>query len=156
MELSWRQSLRPFAFVPEWAKGLQFNVNTTRLGISGDGKDNFLPFRPRLLNWGVSYTARKALVRVNVAEQGPQRTAILAANATTPAGSYQGIAMRVITDVSFEYRVTKQLALYGSARNLFQNPRRLSKFGPTTPEFARFSRYDYYGALLTFGIKGTY
>ena len=156
VELSWRQSLRPFAFVPEWAKGLQFNVNTTRLGISGDGKDNFLPFRPRLLNWGVSYTARKALVRVNVAEQGPQRTAILAANATTPAGSYQGIAMRVITDVSFEYRVTKQLALYGSARNLFQNPRRLSKFGPTTPEFARFSRYDYYGALLTFGIKGTY
>ncbi|MEI8087974.1 MAG: TonB-dependent receptor [Opitutaceae bacterium] len=156
VELSWRQSLRQFAFVPEWAKGLQFNINTTRLSISGEGKDNFLPFRPRLLNWGVSYTARKALVRVNVSEQGPQRTAVLATNATTPAGSYQGIAMRVIADVSFEYRFTKRLALYGSARNLFQNPRRLFKFGPTTPEFARFSRYDYYGALLTFGIKGSY
>ena len=156
VELSWRQSLRPFAFVPEWAKGLQFSINTTRLSISGEGKDNFLPFRPKLLNWGMSYTARKALVRVNVSEQGPQRTAVLATNATTPAGSYQGIAMRVIADVSFEYRFTKQLALYGSARNLFQNPRRQFKSGPATPEFARFSRYDYYGALLTFGVKGTY
>lgn len=156
VELSWRQSLRPFAFVPEWAKGLQVFANFTRLSVSGAGKDAFLPFRPKLFNWGASYTNRKALVRVNVAQQGPQRTALVAANATTPAGTYQYIAIRIITDVSFEYRFTKRVALYGSARNLFQNPRRLFRAGPNTPEYARPIRYDYYGALLTFGIKGTY
>ncbi len=156
IEWSWRQSLRPFAFVPEWAKGLQVYVNLTKLNISGEGKDNFLPFRPKLLNWGASYTNRRALFRVNVAQQGPQRTALLASSSTTPAGSYQYIAIRIITDVSFEYRFHKRLALYGSARNLFQNPRRVFKSSPTTPEYSRPVRYDYYGALLTFGIKGTY
>jgi TonB-dependent receptor len=156
VEINWRQSLRPFAFVPEWAKGLSVYANVTRLNISGPGADNFLPFRPRLLNWGVSYTNRKALVRVNVAQQGAQRTALLATNATTPAGSYQYIALRIITDLSFEYRFHKRIALYGSARNLFQNPRRQFRAGPNTPDYARVVRYDYYGALLTVGVKGTF
>ena len=156
IELSWRQSLRPFAFVPEWAKGFQVYANTTRLNIGGAGQNSFLPFRPRLFNYGVSYTQRKALVRVNVAQQGAQRTALVAANATTPTGTYQYIPIRIITDVSFEYRFTKGLALYGSARNLFQNPRKQFRSGPDTPAWARAIRYDYYGALLTFGVKGTY
>ncbi len=156
IELSWRQSLRPFAFVPEWARGLSVFANTTRLNVTGDGRDSFLPFRPRLFNYGVSYTHRKALVRVNVAQQGAQRTALVAANATTPAGTYQYIPIRIITDVSFEYRLTKRFALYGSARNLFQNPRKQFRSAPDTPAWARAIRYDYYGALLTFGVKGTY
>lgn len=156
VEISWRQSLRPFAFVPEWAKGLQVYANTTRLTISGSGKDSFLPFRPRLFNWGVSYTQRKALVRVNVAQQGAQRTALVTPNATTPAGTYQYIPIRIITDVAFEYRFHKRFALYGSARNLFQNPRKQFRSAADTPAWARAIRYDYYGALLTFGVKGTY
>jgi hypothetical protein len=104
----------------------------------------------------VSYTHTKALVRVNVAQQGAQRTALVAANATTPAGTYQYIPIRIITDVSFEYRFNKRLALYGSARNLFQNPRKQFRAAPNTPDWARAIRYDYYGALLTFGVKGTY
>ena len=156
VELSWRQSLRPFAFVPEWARGLQVYANTTRLSISGAGKDSFLPFRPKLFNYGASYTHRKALIRVNVAQQGAQRTALVTPNATTPVGTYQYIPIRIITDVSFEYRFSKHFALYGSARNLFQNPRKQFRSAPDTPAWARAIRYDYYGALLTFGIKGTY
>ena len=109
VEFNWRQSLRPFAFVPEWAKGFEAHANLTHLNVTGAGKEQFLPFRPQLFNWGLSYTNRRMLFRVNVAEQGPQRTALVAANSTTPAGTYQYIAQRIITDMSFEYRFHRQI-----------------------------------------------
>jgi hypothetical protein len=93
---------------------------------------------------------------VNVAQQGPQRTAVLATNATTPPESYQYVAFRNLVDASFEYRFHKRIAVYGSARNLFQNPRRIFRSAPTAPAYTRPVRYDHYGALLTLGIKGTF
>lgn len=156
-EWSWKQSLRPFAIIPDWAKGMEFYMNATRLEISGPGAPNFVPFRPRLLNWGATYANRKAIVRVNVTQQGQQKTANLATNSTTPPNSNQYVAFRLIVDASFEYRFHKRLAIYGSARNLFQNPRRTFRSAPTAPSYAQArGNYDIYGTLLTLGIKGTF
>jgi hypothetical protein len=156
IEWSWRQSLKPFAGLPKWTRGVQFWVNGTHLRLTGAGVDEFSGYSPRIINWGASFASAKFLIRYNVARIGRQRAALDAVSATTPAGTYQAQDTRMVQDANIEYRFHRKFALYASVRNLANEPRPLITYSPNAPAYTQPRTYTYYGALWTIGVKGTF
>ena len=74
--------------LPSWARSLSGFVNGTHLRIGGPGAENFSGYSTRIVNWGVSYARANFAVKVNVTNSNGPRNATVAANATTPAGTY--------------------------------------------------------------------
>jgi hypothetical protein len=71
-------------------------------------------------------------------------------------GTYIFGAKRLFVDVVAEYQLTRQLALFGNARNLLDSTEDFSREGPLTPNVAKFRQRDASGALWIFGLKGTF
>ena len=156
LEWSWRQSLKPFNGLPAWARGIQVWVNGTHLRLSGAGQDNFSGYSPRILNWGASYASAKFLIKYNVSRIGRQRTSADIVSATVPADTYQAQDTRMVQDGSIEYRFHRKFALYASVRNLANQPRPLITYSPNAPAYTQPRAYNFYGALWTMGVKGTF
>ena len=156
IEWSWRQSLKPFVALPKWSRGLQVWVNGTHLRIGGSGADEFSGYSPRILNWGTSYASAKFLLRYNVSRIGRQRASLNAVSATVPAGTYDAQDTRMVQDANVEYRFHRKFALYASVRNLANEPRPLITSSPNAPAYTRARTYNFYGALWTMGVKGTF
>jgi iron complex outermembrane recepter protein len=156
VEWSWRQSLKPFAALPKWSRGVQLWVNGTHLRLSGVGQDEFSGYAPRILNWGASYASARFLLKYNVSRIGRQRSALDAVSATVPPGTYQAQDTRMVQDGSIEYRFHKKFAVYASVRNLANEPRPLITYSENAPAYTRPSAYNFYGALWTIGVKGTF
>jgi TonB-dependent receptor len=156
LEWSWRQSIKDFAFVPTWARGFQVWVNGTHLRLSGAGQDNFSGYAPRVINGGVSYANARFLAKLNLSRIGRTRAALDAVSASVPAGTYQAQEVRTVLDANVEYRITRRMALYTSVRNLANEPRPLITYSPNAPAYTLPRSYTYYGALWTFGVKGTF
>lgn len=156
VEWSWRQSLKPFAVLPKWTRGVQLWVNATHLRISGAGADDFSGYAPLVLNWGASYAGPRFLLRYNVSRIGRQRASLTNVSATVPAGTYDAQDTRLVQDANIEYRFHRRVALYASVRNLANEPRPLITYSPNAPAYTRPRTYTYYGALWTMGVKGTF
>ncbi|WP_414662450.1 TonB-dependent receptor [Horticoccus sp. 23ND18S-11] len=156
IEWSWRQSLKPFAFLPTWTRGVQVWCNGTHLRLSGAGQDDFSGYSPRILNWGASYATARFLLKYNVSRISRQRASLDTVSATVPAGTYQAQDTRMVMDGSVEYRFHRRFAVYASVRNLANEPRPLITYSPNAPAYTRPRTYTYYGALWTMGVKGTF
>ncbi len=156
LEWSWRQSLKPFDGLPKWTRGVQVWFNGTHLRVTGAGVDDFSGYSPRILNWGASYAGAKFLVRYNVSRIGRQRASLTNVSATVPAGTYDAQDTRMVQDANVEYRFHRRFSLYTSVRNLANEPRPLITFSPNAPAYTRPRTYTFYGALWTFGVKGTF
>jgi iron complex outermembrane receptor protein len=156
LEWSWRQSLREFSALPSWARNLQVWVNGTHLRVGGAGADEFSGYAPRSLNWGATYGTARFLLKYNVSRVSRQRAALDPVSSTTPPGTYQAQDTRMVMDGSVEYRFHRRFALYGSVRNLANEPRPLITYSPNAPAYTRPRTYTFYGALWTFGVKGTF
>ncbi len=156
IEWSWRQSLKAFAVLPKWSRNIQVWVNGTHLRLSGPGQDDFSGYSPRILNWGVSYANAKFLVRYNVSRIARQRASLDTVSSSVPAGTYQAQDTRMVQDANLEYRFHKKFAVYASVRNLASEPRPLITYSPNAPAYTRPRTYTFYGALWTFGVKGTF
>jgi TonB-dependent receptor len=156
LEWSWRQSLKPFASLPKWTRGIQVWLNGTHLRISGDGADEFSGYSPRILNWGASFASARFLVRYNVSRISRQRASLTNVSATVPAGTYDAQDTRMVQDANIEYRFHRKFALYASVRNLANEPRPLITYSPNAPAYTYPRTYTYYGALWTLGVKGTF
>jgi hypothetical protein len=156
LEWSWRQSLKPFAVLPKWTRGVQLWVNATHLRIGGAGADEFSGYAPTVINWGASYAGPRFLIRYNVSRIGRQRASLTSVSASVPAGTYDAQDTRMVQDANIEYRFHKRFALYASVRNLANEPRPLITYSPNAPAYTRPRTYTYYGALWTMGVKGTF
>ncbi len=155
-EWSWRQSLKPFAGLPAWSRGIQLWVNGTHLEVGGAGAAEFSGYSPRIINWGASYANARFLLKYNVSRIGRQRAALDNVSATVPPGTYQAQDTRMVADGSVEYRFHRKFAVYASVRNLTNEPRPLITYSPNAPAYTRPRTYNYYGALWTIGVKGTF
>jgi outer membrane receptor protein involved in Fe transport len=156
LEWSWRQSLQPFAVVPSWARGVQVWVNGTHLRLSGPGQNNFAGYAPRIINGGFSYVTARFLLKLNLSRIGRTRDAVAATSATVPPQTYLSQDTRTVMDGSIEYRFHRKFALYASVRNLANEPRPLITHSVNAPAYTQPRSYTYYGALWTFGVKGTF
>lgn len=86
------------------------------------------------------------------------RTAAPGAIAGTgvPAGDYTYYAPFLSLNISVEYRLYRQAALFAAARNVFNQASRTERYSPSTPEYARLSGDPNVGMQLAVGIKGSF
>jgi iron complex outermembrane recepter protein len=155
-EWSWRQSLRPFKPLPTWARSLSLFLNGTHLRIGGPGGENFSGYSTRIINWGAAYARGNFAVKLNATYSNGPRNAVVAANATTPVGTYSGLAPRTLLGGSIEYRVNKWITLHASGQNLTNALYRNMTFSPGAPEYTRPTQYRDNGIAYVVGVKGEF
>ena len=156
LEWSWRQSLRPFPSLPAWARSFGVFVNGTHLRLGGPGADNFAGYSTRIINWGVAFTRANLALKANVTSSNGPRNAVVAANATTPAGTYTSLAPRTLVGGSLEYRLTKRLTVHLSGQNLSNALYRNMTYSPGAPDYVRPTQYRDNGVEYVFGVRGEF
>jgi TonB-dependent receptor len=155
-EWSWRQSFRSFAALPAWARAFGVSINGTHLRLTGAGANEFSGYSTRIINWGVSYTRGNFALKANATYSNGPRNAVVAANATTPAGTYSGLAPRMMLGGSLEYRISRWVTLHVSGQNLTNALYRNMTFSPGAPEYTRPTQYRDNGIGYVFGVRGEF
>ncbi len=151
--INYKQAL---TFLPHWARGVQVFANASSQRRTGAlvGNAGF-NFYPRSASWGVSLTRERFQTRFNWNYRGERRGA--ATNgASIGADTYTWVPERLTLDAQAEYTFFRRFAVFGSLRNLTNEPEDTQIYGPLTPGPARFRNRIDYGALWTFGVKGTF
>ena len=153
-DFEYKQAL---TFLPQWARGMQVFANMTAIRATGDSTATFNNYQPRVYNWGVSLTRPKYNVRMNWNYRGIRRSTAIATSARSiEPGTFNWIPRRLYVDLSGEYNFYRRLSLFGSMRNLLDSTEDTKRYGPNTPAHARFLSREDFGALWTFGVKGTF
>ncbi|MBI5693245.1 MAG: TonB-dependent receptor [Verrucomicrobia bacterium] len=155
-EWSWRQTFRSFAALPAWARAFGASINGTHLRLTGAGANEFSGYSTRIINWGVSYTRGNFALKANATYSNGPRNAVVAANATTPAGTYSGLAPRMMLGGSLEYRISRWVTLHVSGQNLTNALYRNMTFSPGAPEYTRPTQYRDNGIGYVFGVRGEF
>ena len=63
---------------------------------------------------------------------------------------------RLYIDVLGEYYFYKRFAVFANLRNIGEATEDFEIYNPQTPEHAQFRQREDFGALWTFGLKGTF
>ncbi|MFO1451755.1 MAG: TonB-dependent receptor [Opitutaceae bacterium] len=156
IEFMYRQRL---LFLPtNWAKSLQVFVNVTKLSLSGDRESDFGSFTPLNYAWGVSLKRPRFSINFTASYQGEIRRDLVAASVANgiPADTYDYDSARRRLTLGAEYSLYKGVSIYGSLANIGELNVSGLRYAPTTPEFARITRYQELGSTLTVGLKGTF
>ena len=153
LDFEYKQAL---TFLPHWARGVQVFANVSALRTQGDGAAEFNGFTPRTYNWGVSVFRPKFTLRANWNYRGRQRgNAVI--GRSIESGTYNWNSKQLNVDLQADYTFTRRLALFAAIRNFGDSAPTDSKiFGPSTPSHANFRSREEVGALVTFGVKGTF
>lgn len=155
-EWNWRQSFRPFGGLPAWARSLGLFLNGTHLRLSGPGANEFSGYSTRIINWGVAYTRGNFALKANATYSNGPRNAEVAANSTTPVGTYTGVAPRMTLGGSVEYRLNKWITVHASGQNLTNGLWRNMTYSPGAPEYTRPTQYRDNGIAYVIGVKGEF
>jgi iron complex outermembrane receptor protein len=155
LEFSYKQAL---TFLPAWARGVQVFANASSTRATGPNLGNFtgVALIPRTYNWGASLTRAKYSLRMNWNFRGRQREGLVAAGRGIEAGTYNWTAKRYSYDLVGEYSLSKRLTAFANLRNINDAPLQREIAGPSTPPHAYLDQLVEYGALWTFGIKGSF
>jgi iron complex outermembrane receptor protein len=141
-------------FLPEWARGIQIFANGTTQHASGGARGEF-QYSPRLANAGISLTRKMFSVRIDYNHRGRQLVSTLAGRGIQ-ADTTRYAAPRDSIDITGEHVLWRQLRLFAKLRNVTDVGVDFEMYGPATPDYARFQQRERYGALWTFGLKGTF
>lgn len=136
-ELSFRQSLREWSFVPGPLQGVSVWANYTKIakmdgdfGTPGSRITNLANVVPELVNSGVSYRTRggRFFVQLSANYQAAKPTANLPAAAAAAQRNPRQEGYR-FWNMETSYRLSSQLRLTATARNLFSERARFSEMG---------------------------
>jgi iron complex outermembrane receptor protein len=153
LEFEYKQAL---TFLPHWARGVQVFANASALRTQGNAAANFNGFTPRTYNWGVSLSRQKYILRANWNYRGPQRGGDVTGRSIEP-GTYNWNAKQLYVDLQADYYFSRKVGLFAAIRNFGDSaPTDQKIYGPSTPSHARFRSREEVGALITFGVKGTF
>lgn len=86
---------------------------------------------------------------------GRQRRTLVTGRSIEP-GTYSWGLKRSYIDLSAEYYLRKNIAVFAHLRNLNDPPDDVEISGPSTPPHAQFRQRLEFGSLWTFGIKGSF
>ena len=141
-------------FLPEWARGIQVFANGTTQHASGGARGEF-QYSPRLANAGISLTRKNYSLRIDYNHRGRQLVSTLTGRGIQP-DTTRYAAPRNSIDITGEHVVWRQFRLFAKLRNVTDVGVDFELYGPATPDYARFQQRERYGALWTFGLKGTF
>jgi TonB-dependent receptor len=153
--VNYRQAL---TFLPHWARGVQVFANGSRQRASGPTLGSFTGafISPKVANAGISLTRERFNLRVNWNYRGRQRRGAVAAGGSIEPGTFMWGAKQTYTDILGEYYFFKRFAAFANLRNIGDTGDDFEFAGPSTPAHAQFRQRERFGALWTFGIKGTF
>ena len=134
---------------------MQVFAHVSAQRATGEGASNFSGFVPRSGSWGVSLSRPKFNVKLNWNYRSPARLGALTGRGLEP-GTFEWRSKKMLQDIYADYSLTKHLGVFASLRNVGSTPEDVKRFGPTTPEIARFRQRQDFGSAWTFGLKGTF
>ena len=152
IDVNYRQAL---TFLPRWARGIQVFANGSAQRLTGPAIANFAGYIPRSGSWGVSLSREKYNLRLNWNYLGRQRRGLVNGRSIEP-NTYIWGSKRSYIDLTGEYSIRKNFALFANLRNLNDPTDDQETAGPNTPPEAQFRQRADFGSLWTFGIKGTF
>jgi iron complex outermembrane receptor protein len=156
ISVNYKQAL---TFLPNFARGIQVFANGNAQRLLGPASSNFPGFVPRTASWGASLTRARYSLRANWNYRGHQRRAAIAnpgPNTSIEPGTFTYWSKRLYLDLNAEVKIYKRFALFAALRNVGDAPDDVQVYGPSTPEHAQFRQRIEFGALWTFGIKGSF
>jgi TonB-dependent receptor len=168
LTIEYKQAL---TFLPDWARGVQVFANGTRIvrdpepfplldTSHGDiDQPPLTPFK-HSGNFGFSLSRERFAARLNwnfrdrkaVNQRAWDSTGVL----STSQFAYTYLPSRLRLDLDIEFTLTKNFGLFVNGRNVSNEPELVEAYGPETPDYARLRTRIDYGALWTFGIKGSF
>lgn len=152
LQFDYRQTL---GFLNQWAKGFSVFGNITMQHLEGSTIADFIGYVQKTINFGCSYSRARFTGRVAVNLRGRERLAAFVGAGAEP-GTYQYKNPRDYIDVSAEYRFTRQIALFASARDLLGIYNDFERYGPSTPRHARLLLRQDIGTLVNVGLKAAF
>ncbi len=153
LEFDYKQAL---TFLPNWARGVQVFANMSALRAQGQSVSSNFNYIPRTYNWGVSFTRPKYLAKMSWNYRGKQRRGAPLTGLSVEESTFDWGAKRLYVDLSAEYRFLKNYTLFGNMRNIGGTTEDLKRYGPSTPDYAKFRQRIDYGSAWTFGVKGAW
>lgn len=149
-EFNVRQSLAPLGKV-----GRYFSVfaNATKLRLQGSRTADFNRFLPKSANWGFTFTKNPITFMAKWHHRGEQNRGLATAQGPN-AILYQDA--RTTLDVNLSYQLLRSLSLFVNSRNVTNVHFNQSRYQADTPQYARRSSANSYGAQWAFGVKGTF
>ena len=151
VDADYKQAL---TFLPNWARGVQVFANASAQRATGDATNNF-SYVPRTYNWGISLSRQKYNLKFNWNYRSPVRQGAQTGTGLEP-GIYEWSSKKMLRDIYADYMLTRHLGLFMSLRNVGSAPEDVKRYGPHTPEIARFRQRQDYGSAWVFGVKGTF
>jgi TonB-dependent receptor len=152
-EFSYRQSL---TFLPSWARGFQVFANYTKLNLSGSRTADFSGYNPKSIAGGLNYTRGRFQLKTTISHLGDTRTGAVAANATTPANTFNYQKKRTRIGANVTYQLTPRYTLYASVVDWGGFVQNLQRYAPETPEYARPTRWQELGFYTNVGVRGSF
>lgn len=153
LELSYRQSL---TFLPRWARGFQVFVNYTKLNLGGNNASDFSGYNPKSISGGVNFLRGRFGIKTTISHLGDVRTTAVAASATVAPDTFNYQKKRTRIGVNATYSLTRRYSLYASVVDWGGFVQNLQRFAPTTPEYARPTRWQELGFYTNIGVRGTF
>ncbi|MCX6953235.1 MAG: TonB-dependent receptor [Verrucomicrobia bacterium] len=135
------------SFLPGAFKRLGLYGSITR--VMADGERVGTPNKSA--NWGVKYSLGRFRSQINGTWQGTARTSALSNTPATVNGGVLYRASRVLWGVSTSYKLSRNLELMLSGRNVFNAPDIVY-----SNVRSHVQQYSIFGSLWTAGIKGTF
>jgi TonB-dependent receptor len=152
VEFDYRQNL---TFLPHWARGFTVFGNITQQHLTGDQMASFSGFVGRTINYGLSFSRARFTTRLAFNQKGLVKQGQVT-NAGTAPGTFTYLLPRHSTDLTAEYRVTRNLSIFVSGRNINEAIDDTVIYGPSTPVDRRLSGRADYRAYWNVGLKGTF
>jgi len=149
-ELNVRQSLAPLGSL-----GRHFTVfgNYTKLRLAGSRTADFNRFIPESMNWGVTISRNPITLMAKWHHRGEQKRGPSTGQGPL-ASVYQDA--RTTLDLNLTYQASKRISLFINCRNVANVHFNQSRYQADTPAYARRSSASSYGALGSFGLRGTF
>lgn len=150
VELNVRQSLAPLG---KFGRYFSVFANATKLRLQGSRTADFNRFLPKSANWGFTFQKNPITFMAKWHHRGEQNRGPSTAQGPF-AIAYQDA--RTTLDVNLSYQAFKRLSVFVNSRNVTNVHFNQSRYQADTPEYARRSSSNSYGAQWAFGVKGTF
>jgi predicted porin len=153
LELSYRQAL---TFLPRWARGFQVFVNFTKLNLGGNNTSDFSGYNPQTISGGVNFLRGRFGIKTTISHLDDVRTGAVAASATIAPSTFNYQAKRTRVGVNATYSLSKRYSLYASVVDWGGFVQDLQRYSPSTPDYAKPTRWQELGFYTNVGIRGSF
>jgi outer membrane receptor for ferrienterochelin and colicin len=112
---------------------------------------DFSGFIREIYNAGISFNRPRYSVKLNWNHKGLQKQGL-----QFGPDYYNYAQPKNYVDLNFEYRMRKNLSVFLSVRNLFEQWEQGDRYNAQTPDYARNYSGASFSRLYTLGVRGTF